>query len=930
MFKKLVSVTMALLGVFSLYAQSPMPENPNVKHGTLPNGMNYYILHNEEPKQRANFYIAQKVGSTLEAPDQLGLAHFLEHMAFNGTEHYPGKAMLNYLQSKGIRFGADINAYTSFDETVYNINNVPTTDVALMDSVLLALHDWSCAISLETNEINAERNIIQEEWRSRDNAQTRMYTAMLPQIYDEYQYRQMPIGTMEVVMNFDPDVLRAYYHKWYRPDQQGIVIVGDFDAAEMEKKVVAMFTPIEMPANAAPREYPQVSDNKEPIYFAFQDKELTNSRVTLSFKSDKTPFDQRNTVEGYMGDNLFPNIVSQLINNRLDEFSKDASCKYAAAVVYFGDFYVSKTKDAFNIIVIPKDDVKGAFEQGMEIVARACKTGFTASELDRVKEEIKSAYEKQYNERNNTKSDALGQELIRHFIDNEPAPGIEIEKQIVDMFLPQLTVDVINGIIKDVMTPENQVLVVSAPESFSLPTKEEMLGVVNDAMTREYEAYVDEVITDPLITKYNKAGKVKSVKENSQFGATEYTLSNGVKVIVKPTDFKSDEIQLVAVRDGGKQIYSTSQADNVQLLESAYETAKKGNFDNKTMTKYLAGKTVSLGYSMGSYTDVLQGKSSVKDFETMLDMVYASFCQLGDDKAAYDADASSSRAMLANQEKNPMFTFQKKQVNTLYNNPLLDIISTDNIDKASYPQMMTMLRNVFANAADYTFIIVGNVNQETLQPMLEKYVASLPSKGKAVAPKAVTQMGAVKGIVDEAFDQTMQTPLTVVFDCYNGMMNYSVASDVMVDIFGDILSNVFTETIREEEGGSYSPYAYAYFNVNENRWNLVEVIQTNAEMRDKVMARANEETLKLMKNGANADQFNKVREAALKQFEINERTNSYWVNGLMRNVRGIDTMTGRRAAIENLTLEQFNAFINTLWNGENRVKVVMTGVEEGK
>ena len=292
---------------------TPLPLKPEVKSGVLPNGLTYYILHNEQPKDRANFYIAQKVGSTLETQEQLGLAHFLEHMAFNGTTHYPGKDMLNYLQSKGIRFGADINAYTSFDETVYNINNVITTDKPLMDSVLLVIRDWCDGILLEESEIDAERGVINEEWRSRSDAGNRMYTAILPQIFQEYQYQQMPIGKMEVVMNFKPEVLRAYYKKWYRPDQQGIVIVGDFDADEMEKKVKELFSTVKMPENAAPREYVAVSDNEKPIYVHFEDPELKSTTVMTFFKSDKTPWEMRNTVQGYLSDGLIKTILISMI-----------------------------------------------------------------------------------------------------------------------------------------------------------------------------------------------------------------------------------------------------------------------------------------------------------------------------------------------------------------------------------------------------------------------------------------------------------------------------------------------------------------------------------------------------------------------------------------------------------------------------------------
>lgn len=411
MIRKVLSLVMLFAAFVCVNAQTPLPLNPKVKSGVLPNGLSYYIMHNEEPKERANFYIAQKVGSTLETEEQLGLAHFLEHMAFNGTKNYPGKSMLNYLQGKGIRFGADINAYTSFDETVYNINNVPTTDKNLMDSVLLVLHDWSGEILLEDAEIDAERGVIQEEWRSRNSADQRMYTAILPLIYDEYQYEQMPIGKMEVVMNFKPEVLRAYYKKWYRPDQQGIVIVGDFDADEMEKKVKDLFSTIPMPENAAPREYPHVSDNKEPIYASFTDPELRMPRTMISFKSEKVPFELRNTAEVYLNNDLLQNIIVMLINNRLQENALNPDCAYAGVAVMFGDFYVSKTKDSFDVVVIPKSGTEKAVAEVMAIVSRACKTGFMESELDRVKTELLSQYENLYNEREKTDNAAYANEL---------------------------------------------------------------------------------------------------------------------------------------------------------------------------------------------------------------------------------------------------------------------------------------------------------------------------------------------------------------------------------------------------------------------------------------------------------------------------------------------------------------------------------------
>ena len=925
---------MAVLTVSALFAgaQNQLPLNPAVKHGTLPNGLNYYILHNEEPKERVNFYIAQKVGSTLETPAQLGLAHFLEHMAFNGTKNFPGKTMLNYLQSKGIRFGADINAYTSFDETVYNINNVPSTDQALLDSVLLVLHDWSGSILLEEDEINAERGVIEEEWRARNTGQQRQYEAMLPKIYEEYQYQQMPIGKMEIVRNFPPQDLRDYYHKWYRPDQQGIVIVGDMDAAAMEKKVIDLFSTIPMPENAPERTYPSVSDNEKPIFFSFKDKELQFPDVMVMFKSEKIPFEMRNTDIGWMQTAVLENLISTMINNRLDEYSRKPECKYAQAGVYFGDFFVSKTKAAFNVRVITKDDVLGGFEDAMSIVVRACKTGFAESEIVRARDEILSGYEKMYNERNNTNNNTLGKELCRHFIDNEPTPGIEMEYTLIQAALPQIGVQIVNQLCKELLTANNEVITVSEPEreGMKIITEDAMLGSLSKVLNAEYEAYVDEVITDPMISKLPKPGKVKSEKEG-KFGTTVFTLSNGVKVVLKPTDFKQDEIKMIAYKEGGKQSYAPDQAVNVLLAEDAAGSAKLGNFDQTTLTKYLAGKNVSLSYSIGSTTNSVNASSTVKDLPTMMEMVYASFAALGADETAYNAQMDQAKAVLKARQESPMFKFQAALSSTSYgNNPMFQPATVELIEAGNYAKEFEIVKKSVENAADYTFIFVGNVDAVTLKPLLEQYIATLPSKGKASpAPKALSSIMMVKGDVDNSFTLPMQAPSTMVYIVANGYnVPYNIENSVKVELLGDILSNVYTDTLREEEGGTYSPYAYGSMNPWTGQWGITSVFQTNDQVQAKLMKRADEEFNKLLKEGADEVSFNKAREAMLKQYDIQVRKNSYWLNNLMLNERGIDDITNHKAAIEKLTRADFNKFISSLYDGKNRIQVVMTGVAE--
>lgn len=932
MIKKIVSIAMCLVGMLSVNAQmpqlTPLPLNPKVKTGVLPNGLTYYILHNEEPKERANFYIAQKVGSTLETEDQLGLAHFLEHMAFNGSTHYPGKAMLNYLQNKGIRFGADINAYTDFDETVYNINNVPTTDKNLMDSVLLVLHDWSGDLLLEEAEIDAERGVIEGEWRQRNDASFRMFSSILPQIYEEYQYEQMPIGKMEIVRNFKPEVLRAYYKKWYRPDQQGIVIVGDFDAEEMEKKVVDLFSKIPMPENAAPRVYPAVSDNKEPIYASFTDPELGNPMTLISFKSEVVPVELRNTVEIYAQKNLLEMVIARLINIRLSDFAQTAECNYAAASVGFGNFFVSKTKASFNIQVVSKPGkTQAAVADAMAIVARACKTGFTSTELDRVNEEVLAMFERSYNEREKTDNNAYGKELYRYFIDNDPAPGIETEYEIVKNFLPSVPVEMLNQAIQNLLTSENMVIVTAEPqkEGFEITGKEVLVKTVTDAMNAQYEAYVDEVITEPLIAQLPAPGKIVGTEENAALGIKTFTLSNGAKVVIKPTDFAGDQIIMTAFREGGKRSYAKEQADNVLMMSDAFALSKMGPFDNKTLRKYLAGKHAGVGFEINNYTDVMNGSSTVKDFETLLQLVYTSFTNLNADQENYDITIEKAKPRFKLKEDDPQTIFFKNVNAARYgDNPLMGSVALSSLENAKYPEMLDMIHAALKNAADYTFIFTGNIDENAICPMLEQYIASLPASAvdKVDVKSSVDQ---VKGIVNKDFTQKMQEPATYVYDVISGNLDFNVKNSLMTNLMGAVLEIIYTNTLREEEGGTYGASVGGQMNPNNNTWNLIYFFITNKDQQDQLIKRAKAELANLLENGTDAETFQKVKEAQIKQLDIQERDNGYWDSNLMSYLRGFDYITGYRQTLENLTLEDLNAFMKSLANYNNDIHVVMEG-----
>ena len=620
-----------------------------------------------------------------------------------------------------------------------------------------------------------------------------------------------------------------------------------------------------------------------------------------------------------------------MINNRLSEMSQKADCPFVYAGVSFDNYWVAKTKYSFNVTIIPKDDVKSAFEVAMSEIVRACKTGFNDSELQRVKDQMLSSYEKMYNEREKTDSDDRAQEIIRHFIDNEPTPGIEAEYQMMQQMLPMIPVQIFNDFAKQILTKENQVLLVSQPqvEGKTLPAKEEMLSILDNAMNAEYEAYVDEVITDPLIEKMPKKGKIKK-EYKGKFGTTVMELSNGAKVIVKPTDYAADQIAFNAFSIGGQFNALENKEANpseLKLISAAVEASKFGTFDNIKLRKYLAGKNVGISFQMGKAIDNIYGQSTVKDLETMLQLNYLYFTDIRPDAETYNATIEQYRAMLKNAEKNPNTIFMDNVYKTWYdNNPIYTQLKYADLDAANYETMLNVAKKHLDNAADYTFTFVGNVDIDALRPLVEQYIATLPANKKK-HDKLVYTGTQAKGQIVNDFKQEMETPSVQVFNVYSdNNIAYSIENEVKLSLLSDVLDIVYTNTLREEEGGTYSPATQAMINPFNNEWTVLYMFVTGDDSKEKLCKRAHEEFLKLLAEGTNEENFNKVKDAALNQYQINSKNNSYWQEAIYQNEMGQDVATNHEAAIKNLTLEEFNAFIKNLYNGNNRMQVIMNGI----
>ena len=923
---------MAMIFVAGASAQSDVlkqqfPIDNQVRYGVLPNGLTYYIRHNEEPKNRAEFHIAQKVGSILEEENQRGLAHFLEHMAFNGLEHFPGKQMLEYFQSIGLTFGGDINAYTSFDRTVYRLSNVPTEREAVLDSALLVLHDWSCAITLDEKEIDAERGVINEEWRTRGDANQRLYESVLPIIFHDSKYaNRMPIGTMEVVMNFKPEELRDYYHRWYRPDQQGIIVIGDFDAEKMEQKVKELFSPIKMPENPATREYFAVPDHKGIDYALHTDPEASNTLVYVFFQHPTVPDNERNTI-GYARQQLIAQRSGSMLTTRLTEIAQKPEAPLMYAQAADDNFFIAKTKDAYTLVGLAKEGMTlETFKTLLTEAQRVNLHGFTASELDRAKADIKTNYENMYNERSKRKSVSYAQEYINHFTDGGYIPGIEIEYRTAEALLGTISVEEVSAYAKNLISDDNVSMIISGPnkEGLKYPSKEEVESNFKSVLSQQVEAYVDEVSNEPLLANEPVAGKIVKESTDAATGITTWVLSNGAKVQLKPTTFKNDEISMHATSVGGNWAYKDVFSPELMMMDAVVGCSAVGPYTRTALAKYMAGKTADVDFSLSDSQETLSGSSNKKDLETMLQLNYLYFTDIRPDEQTYEAKRSTWISSIALSKNSPLTVFTDSVNGTAYNHNLLKMTpSEETIKNLNFGKALEMYRQRMANAGDFTFSFVGNFTVDSIRPLIEKYIASLPDNG--VREKTTYTSSVVRGVKENIFDLPMENPKVTVQCQLTGNMKFNLKNSIMMNFLSEVMDIVYTRTIREEEGGTYGVGTAARLSAFLKEYSILFRFDTNVEQRERLTNRAINELKQVIENGAKADDFQKVKEAALKQYENSLRENRFWMTVMSYRALGNDIYTGRGDILKNITLEEFNKFLKKNIKLNNKILVVMNG-----
>ena len=932
--KKLLLLALVVIMAIPALAKSDkkeLPVDPSIRIGKLKNGLTYYIRKNNNPENIVNFYIAQKVGSIQEEEHQRGLAHFLEHMCFNGTEHFPGKSLINYLESIGVKFGADLNAYTSIDETVYNIDNVPVNIEGAIDSCLWILHDWADGLILDHNEIDKERGVIHEEWRGRNSAMMRMQERMLADIFPGNKYgTRLPIGIMEVVDSFPYQALRDYYEKWYRPDLQGIIIVGDIDVDQMEKKVKKIFKKIKKAKKPAERIYYPVEDNEEMIFSQQIDKEQQNYILQLMYKHDAAPREMRNTKE-YIRENLVRSFAMSMLNMRFSEIMTKENPPYMRAGVGFSDFGTSQTKKAFNVSVTCKaEQAVQAIPMVFTEVERARRFGFTEPELKRIKDNMLAGMDAWYAERDKRTSDYYIQNCIRHFLDNTDMMAPEMEYNMSVEMIKSITLDEINAVLPALHRKDNRVVVSYAPEKegMTYPGKQDIEMLLSMIENARISAYEDNEVDAPLLAEIPQGGKVVSTEEG-KWGSTIWTLSNGIKVVLKQTDFQADRLSVEGYKIGGTNRYPDSEYINVSMLSALSGIGGFGVFDNTQLNKKMAGSTASASVGSSALYDYINGGCSLKDAEDMFKLMYLKYTSPRKDMKAYESFTTRMRNNLKDRNLNPRTALSDTMRVAMYSNhPRTRPLLASDIDNIDYDRVLEIYKERTSDATGFMFFIVGNFNHDSIKPLVEQYIGALPCNGR-VEEIVQTSVKMRKGVYRNNFKNKMENPSGTEVIIYSGEIDPVLKNRVVMSFLDQILDIVYTEEVREKEGGTYGVGVSASVTRKpKGEFSLTINFGMAPERREELAAIITREFEKMAANGPAEEHVEKVRSYMLKSFEESQKKNAAWMSWLNNfYFEGEDSHDGYDTLIKSITKEDIRKMAEYIIAQGNFIEVSMVPAE---
>ena len=931
--KKTTFISLLLWVVTAVLAQ-PLPQDPTIRTGKLKNGMTYYLRHNAKEAGLADFYIAQKVGSIQEEPRQRGLAHFLEHMAFNGTKHFPGKGkqlgIVPWCETIGVKFGANLNAYTSVEQTVYNISAVPLKREGIADSCLLILHDWSHYLLLEDKEIDKERGVIQEEWRTRraGRAVQRLMEQAMPKVYKGTKYEDcMPIGSMDIVNNFPYKDLRDYYHKWYRPDLQAIIVVGDIDVDKMEKKIKKLFSKIPAPKNPAKREYYPVSDNEKMIVDIEKDKEQPIVLFHLYQKRDVTPDAEKND-EKYLRGDYIDNLIGTMINDRLAELRQQANPPYQSATGRASTFFLSRMKESFSLSVSCREDnILGGLIAAIGVTEQARQHGFTQAELDRAKSLKLNHDERKFRERDDRRNSKYVSACVQHFLNSEPLLSMEQQVELTRRFDREVTLEEVNKAVRELISDQNQVAIMYAPdkEGLVLPTELQIENVITATQQLSYAPYVEAQVPEHLMAHLPKPGSIVSEKA-FKHGFTEWTLSNGMKVYVKKTDFAADAVSMRMQADGGTSVFGDEDIPNFPLINSAITDAGVGQFDAMMLRRMLTGKSVRVQPSVSSRGQVITGGVSLKDMPTMFELAHLYFTQPRRDTVAFASLVNRSYAFLTNRNASPKVDYNDSIRAICYgHHPRLEPVVQATLEKANYDRILQIYRHLYSDASNFKTVIIGNYDEQQLRQLVCQYLATLPStyQHEQVNWKHVPQF--VEGSKVSVFRKKMTTPLANVSIIYSADVPFTPQSDLELDFLKRCLSVAYTDSVREEKGGTYG-VSIDFGLEKDDKPNATLHISYNADPQryEELNPIIYQQLENIAKYGPVASSVDKVKKYLVKQYQQAAITNDYWSYVIWHELDDdADFDKDYCKMVEEMTAEKIQRMAQRLLDAKRCIEVTM-------
>jgi zinc protease len=859
----------------------PVPVDPAVRIGKLENGLTYYIRHNQEPKERASFYIIQNVGAMLEEDNQDGLAHFLEHMAFNGTKNFPDKGVINTLERYGVAFGRNINAYTSQNETVYNLSDVPVNLPGLVDTCLLILHDWSDHLLLEEEEIDLERGVISEEWRTRRNAGFRMMKELYPTIYKDSKYAKRDIiGSLDVINNFEYETLRRFYHDWYRTDLQAIAVVGDIDVDEVEQKIVALFSKIEAVENAPEREFHEIPFHKETLFAKASDPEATSHSVSIYIKHEGTAPEDKSM--NYYRSSYVNSLFNRMMSDRIGELVQKGNPPFISGSVGYGNF-----ARGYNMLSISASAHPNRMEEGLRAIyteaQRVYRHGFTASELERAKSNIITQTESRWKQKDKIRNDQFIRGMVNHYLTGEPLPSIDFEWQFVQAILPTITVEEMSAKAREWIKDENRVIIVMGPEApdVTLLSEEQAFAVLQEVEQGEIAPYAEEEVAQSLIDKELKGSPVVSTRKLEDMNAVEWTLGNNAKVVYRFADYQKDNVILYAQSPGGSSLYGTDKLASAMMLGNFTGSFGVGDFDAIALRRMLAGKNVNLSPGLGGLNETFSGTSSPRDIEILMQLLYLHFEQPRFDEEAYNAMLQRLEAAVANMAKNPQ-KIMSDSLQRIFSNyhERVKLVTPELLNEISFGQMEEIYRDRFKDAGDFTFFVVGNIEEETVKILAEKYIGSLTDHPRTETWKD-NKVSFPAGKTEKQIPVSLQTEKANVVVVFNNDSEYEPEKNLITEVLRGILRIRYTEEIREKEGGTYGVSVSSQSERFPNAKKTVQMnFDTDPERAEYLKSIVYREIDKIINEGPTAEDVDKVIKNMQKEREQAKPNNGYWLSVL--------------------------------------------------